>query len=421
MTTTRRSSREVSADVGDRRAAYLDTLQRHLWPGSPVALDRSGGPARVEYAVVPDRRHARLLVPLAAPRAAATAAMRSGEANSLARKVARRGAAAVLAVGAGPLLARDRIRVLADEEHLPTIESHLAEALAHLPELADGLQLAVQIGPARANRKPVLLVLSGRGALVGVAKLGLNDLTDRLVAREGEVLDQLAAQRLATVVPRRLHSGTWNDHRVLVQSALPVDAARVQAPDRVRGAQLEVATAAGTHTARLAASAYLRDLRHRVAALDAGVRGPLERALDHLGQMEGDHPLLFGAWHGDWTPWNMANTARGVLVWDWERYAVGVPVGFDALHFRLQRDVVAGGTPPEVAVRRLLEGAAETLAGFPVAPEAAPAVAIAYLVDIAARYAGDKQAEAGAALGLLGRWLLPAITDFVTHRAGERP
>ena len=46
--------------------------------------------------------------------------------------------------------------------------------------------------------------------------------------------------------------------------------------------------------------------------------------------------LAFGAWHGDWTPWNMASTAGGLLVWDWERFATGVPVGFDALHYWLQ-------------------------------------------------------------------------------------
>ena len=35
--------------------------------------------------------------------------------------------------------------------------------------------------------------------------------------------------------------------------------------------------------------------------------------------------------------------------------------------------------------------------------------ALLYLVDLATRYLADRQAEAGARLGVLGTWLLPVL------------
>ena len=41
--------------------------------------------------------------------------------------------------------------------------------------------------------------------------------------------------------------------------------------------------------------------------------------------------------------------------------------------------------------------------------------ALLYLIDLATRYLEDRQAEAGARLGVLGRWLLPVLTRKVTN------
>jgi len=40
-------------------------------------------------------------------------------------------------------------------------------------------------------------------------------------------------------------------------------------------------------------------------------------------------------------------------------------------------------------------------------------VALLYLVDLATRYVADRQAEAGARLGVLGTWLLPVLLSTV--------
>jgi hypothetical protein len=101
-----------------------------------------------------------------------------------------------------------------------------------------------------------------------------------------------------------------------------------------------------------------------------------------------------------------------VLVWDWERFTLGVPMGFDAVHYELQR-LVQGDPDAEGAVERTVARAPELLAPFDVPAEAAELTALLYLIDLAARYLADRQAEAGARLGVLGTWLLPVLVRRV--------
>jgi len=119
--------------------------------------------------------------------------------------------------------------------------------------------------------------------------------------------------------------------------------------------------------------------------------------------------LTFGCWHGDLTPWNLAYTSAGLLVWDWERFAVGVPVGFDALHYWLQARVVRPRCDPAEAAALCVAIAPELLAALDVPPAQARLTALAYLAELSVRYLADRQAEAGARLGAPDRWLMPAI------------
>ena len=123
----------------------------------------------------------------------------------------------------------------------------------------------------------------------------------------------------------------------------------------------------------------------------------------------GDAELTYGAWHGDWSPWNMASTRSGLLVWDWERFATGVPLGFDALHYWLQTEVRPGGREPREVAAECAERAAELIG--PLGGEVAQPrlTATLYLAELATRYLVDRQDEAGARLGTTGTWLIPAI------------
>ena len=136
------------------------------------------------------------------------------------------------------------------------------------------------------------------------------------------------------IVPWVVHFGNWNDLPVLVLDPLPVWLRRRPlSRSRLTAAMCEIAwnfspaSLASAWTPRLIGddsrrrSTKFRVVRQRGAGLvAAGVVG-----------RSGTAVLSYGSWHGDWTPWNMAITHTGLLVWDWERLDHGVPVGFDAL------------------------------------------------------------------------------------------
>jgi hypothetical protein len=417
---------------GDQdRQRYLREFCDLLWPSPAMvtfagpALGRAGtssagassagagGGSRgtqSEFILLLGMRRPRLLIP-AARRASAAAVRGYGEPGSRTAQLGSRVLSVALASGLGGAMLRSRIRV-----HAPpgteTIESFLREALGR------DLLISAYLGPARANRKPVLQLLSSRGQPAGFAKIGTSPLTRALVQAERDALTRLGQAGLTDVtVPRVLHYGEWREMNVLVLSALPVWLRRRP----VDGAQLDaamksVAGVGGRRGEPLAAGSYWQRLTSRLAAADESAeRDTLLGALAALSARAGDAQLALGSWHGDWTPWNMASTSGGLLVWDWERFTDGVPLGFDALHYRLQRDVVPGQREPRAAAAACIEDAPGSLAAFGLSASEARITGILYLADLATRYLADRQAQAGAVLGAPGRWLIPAITDQVSR------
>jgi len=370
--------------AADERADWLRELAPLLWPApTTVTLGRDRQPgARRSYLILPSLARPRLLVPRRTRRAAGGAVRGYGEQSSAARRVAVRLAAAALTAGAGDPLLRDRLEVTG----VDTIEDHLAR------ELGRPVLVSLHLGPARANRKPVLQLLDPGGGTVGFAKVATTALAGRLVAAETETLRTLARAGLTRLTPPRvLSAGPWRGLDILVQSPLPVRQPRRPAPARLAAATAEVAAVGGITTQPLDGP-YLAGLRERVAALPAGpARDGLAAALDEL--RPAGTALRIGSWHGDWTPWNTAVVADTVLAWDWERFAAGVPVGFDALHYDLQPRALgrvdAAGAAAADSVRR----APELLAPLGVPAGSAPAVAVLYLVEILTRYVGDGQAR----------------------------
>jgi hypothetical protein len=267
-------------------------------------------------------------------------------------------------------------------------------------------------------------LLSPDGETVGFGKLGIGPLTRSLVRAETHALNALGQIDIAGVsVPRVLHAGAWRGHEVLVQSALPIWRPRTPlSTKRLAEAMREVAYCLGVETGPLAGAVYWKTLRSRLDTLTSEVAGELRddgsdpaseaRSLAHAADQviagAGYIELTYGAWHGDWTPWNMATTASSLLVWVWERFTTGVPIGFDAVHFDFQR-LLTRGSDPETAVDTTLGRVGRLLAPFDVGPVAANLTALLYLIDLATRYLEDRQAEAGAQLGVLGRWLLPVL------------
>ena len=408
------------------RAEHLHEAGRLLWPeparfvvapGRSAPAVRTSEPVR-EFVLVPNAERPRLLVP-GRPRPVAAAAVRryTSPVSRLAR--ARLQMLSVLmASGVGQRVLRGRVGVYADpggDAALDTIETYLHEVLG------TDLHVSLHIGPARANRKPVLQLLEPSGRTYGFAKVGVNDLTRRLVRAEAHslrLLDEAGFETLA--VPRVLHHGQWRGHEVLVQSALPTwERSQTRRPLLV-AAMRELAEVDGVRAQPLAETDYWQRIRTGVAGLDdTPSRTALSEALDDLHVAASSADVVLGSWHGDWTPWNMAPRGDRLMLWDWERFAHGVPLGFDALHYDLQEAVTRNGVAPGLAVQTLLDRSAQLLRPFGVAEEQAPLVASLYLMDIAVRYLQDGQAQAGARLGRLGSWLLPALVRQT--RAIRRP
>ncbi|XVV13589.1 hypothetical protein ACQP2X_04330 [Actinoplanes sp. CA-131856] len=402
MSPVKTAPAELTAGDAELRTRYLTEVLDLLYP-QPCRTDGSPGTPIAEYLVVPDARRPRLLVPSMSRRVAAAAVRRYAEPQSRAARLKREAVVAAVRTGASGVLLRDRVRVTGP--YSQCIDGYLSEALGR--ELA----VSVHIGPARANRKPVLQLLSPDGDTFGFGKLGTGPLTQRLVRAESAALTALGNSGLTKLtVPRVLHAGEWRGLQVLVQSALPVWLPRAPLSQRrLVAAMLDIAGCCGYTTETLSGSAYWHELRGRLAAVSDRPEGvSLASAAELLVRRGGEMTFRYGAWHGDWAPWNMANLADALLVWDWERFATGVPLGFDAVHHELQKRIQSTEDARD-AVEATVKRAGELLAPFGVVPEGREVTALLYLVDLATRYLTDRQAEAGARLGVLGTWLLPVL------------
>ncbi|MDQ4037768.1 MAG: hypothetical protein M3313_05335, partial [Actinomycetota bacterium] len=115
--------------------------------------------------------------------------------------------------------------------------------------------------------------------------------------------------------------------------------------------------------------------------------------------------LDFAAWHGDWSPWNMAWRGRRVQLWDWERFESGVPVGMDRTHYVLSALARTEGFNARTIARALALPSAREYAR----PSQQDVLGLIYLAVIVNRYLtsshhehpGPVQARAAAALEAL--------------------
>lgn len=414
---------DLTAGEHGEWSAYLREICERLWPPPTVVTLEGGGPGWPgsiggirprprgthapgrEFLLIPGENRPPLLVPASARLAAAAVGHYRAPRSWVARMTSR-ALRLGLASGLGASVVRGRVRVYEPEE-ADSIETYLRAALGR------EVRLSMFLGPPRANRKPVLQLLSPDGEAVGFAKVSINPLTRDLVRAEYAALTLLGQARITEItVPAVLHHGQWHGQEVLVLGTLPVWLRRtLPAVGQLAAAMREVAGVDGLCSGPLAESGYARQLTARLTDADHGPeRTALLEALGTLTARAGDRTLTYGAWHGDWSPWNMASTRSGFLVWDWERFATGVPVGFDALHYWVQAEIRHGRRQPrEVAAE--CPGRAAELIG-PVGGDAAHArlTATLYLTELATRYLVDRQDEAGARLGATGTWLIPAIT-----------
>jgi hypothetical protein len=227
----------------------------------------------------------------------------------------------------------------------PAIDTTLTLIDVHLRDVLKwpDMQMAVLFSPGRPQKKPVLQLIRTGGETTGYAKVGWNDLTRSLVRAEAETLGTLQAAHPSTfTVPHLLHHGAWGQLELLVVGAQTKRASQFgqSVPQTLPlEATRELVTLGPQRRETLAESPYWLSRTAEVERLTAASApaGSLPALLlKTIGARHGEAELDFGFAHGDWVPWNMAETKNGLFVWDWERCESSAPVGLDAIHFLFQ-------------------------------------------------------------------------------------
>jgi hypothetical protein len=405
----------TAAKLGNR--SYLEEVLGLLWPPpNELVHGRQIGHAhqsqlQADLAIVPNLRRPRVVVPRI-PRQAAAASVDIDRPTSGAARLRHAALTLSFRAGAGQALS-SRVRIVAQRgAPAESITTYLSDALGQ-PVLP-----TFRVGSVRANRKPVLRLLSPSGETVGFAKVGISELTSELVRAEAQALDTVAGMKAKSfAAPGILHHGRWRGLEVLVQSPLPLADADAATDEQRQTAMLELGT--GNHesaTLELLTSPYWRRLRALIDDGDDETSRALARGLDHLAGGLSGAKLPFGAWHGDWTPWNMALSGGSLLVWDWERFDSEVPLGFDALHFYFQK--IKSGRDADDAIQDVRSAAPMLLAPFGIEPQLSSTIMVMYAATLASRYARDYAAMGERTWTWQGSRMLQPLTRFVTEWPG---
>lgn len=385
-----------------------------LWGLDVMQADGGVDAAGRRFLVLPSVTEPRLVLPTRPHRAAGTILRALRDKTSLTSRVRTAAARALLTTGARSI-------------HLPDPDL-LGVVTEELP--ADEYVYGVHLGPPRANRKPVLALATTRGELVAFVKYGVDELTDHLVRREAEALPMLDDLR-SVQVPHLLATGEHRGHPFVIQTPVATTWAAHTDPAAVSRAQVEVAEVGRSSVdISRALDATSRRWRQRVdecapsASDDTAAVNEVtafnDVAQDWVQQMRATS-VPWGSWHGDWRRTNMAVTAAGCSVWDWERFDSDVPAGYDALHLFLTSRAPTVRDLATLPVD-LYDNAATLLGPFDVCtPGDVELVTTGYLLELAGRYLDDHQTHAGARLGAVGEWLLPHLSTRLAHRPSPPP
>ena len=398
--------------------ALTETVER-LWPAADdvrVVRRGTGRPAPhrdadaedlVEFAVVPNARSARLLVPVGR-RAGAAALARYSAALSV-RETAQRVVVGAATAVLGPALLGDRVQVRSPGT------DHVGAVVADV--VGEPVQLSLGIGTARANRKPVLGAFAADGRALAFVKVGDTEVSARHVRREADALAQLGRHEWSgLVVPSLLGTVEWQGYVVLVMSALSAS------PWQGRNGRWPIPTAAmdelcdvfDAGSAELVATPLWARLDRGARELrDPDRRERLCASLDRVAAAAGGAEVAVGAWHGDFTPWNMARTGGRLQLWDWERFETGVPRGLDRYHYAVNTVARERG----FGVGSVLEGLRRGASGDAGRD---PLVAATYLAALAERYLSDAQELGGDVIGRRADEVLDILVELSGNLGGTR-
>jgi hypothetical protein len=197
-----------------------------------------------------------------------------------------------------------------------------------------------------------------------------------------------------------MHHGPWASREVLVTEPLPAGVRRYRAEDGPPPLDVtrEVASLSAGGLAALRGSPYWKDVRARAqrlspVAAEAGFDALLAAFLGAVEDRCGEAATSFGAWHGDWSPWNLGHVDGRLAAWDWEHSTEGVPLGFDVAHFHFQAAFIGEGRPVGEAFVSARAGARASLEELDADPDA---LCDAHIAEVTLRYLEAMELGAGA-------------------------
>lgn len=308
------------------------------------------------YAVLPDVAHARFLLPLGPPRLTAASVWSYNALRGGRTRLARAALGAAARLGAARLPVRRVLSVQipsdVDSRELFVVD-HLAEALGEAP-----LHAAIGVRPPDPHHKPTVQLFDDMGRPRGYAKVGWNPATRGLVRAEMATLAALPRHDRGDfpLVPHLRHGGDWAGRTIAVVAPLPVGVRRVPRPRwPYLSGMLAVARRQGRGPHRqLTGSPFLQGLAARAERAEregCASAARAVRAVRALDEAHGATSVEFGAWHGDWVPWNLGMHGGRLVAWDWEHGGYDVPVGFDLAHHGFQCALTLDGDAAPVAAR----------------------------------------------------------------------
>ena len=147
-------------------------------------------------------------------------------------------------------------------------------------------------------------------------------------------------ESLPEAVALRLESGSW----ILIQSTRKTLRSKVVhewgALQEIFLKRLYEATAKEMAWEESDVAQALRDLREHMDWLPVGVDGDVvARRIDAVMERMVGKRVRYGAYHGDFTPWNMFVEGGELFVFDWEYAGRWYPMGLDRYHFWMQTAV----------------------------------------------------------------------------------
>jgi hypothetical protein len=409
--------------------AQLGNLVEQLWgsvaQGSIVVTKDGKQPAGYrmveQYLVAPSMQRARFLVPLTAgPAPAQTAVVHYNKVRHPPLRAARSMLALSLRLNVGQRLLPDRLGVWLDRTVTPheATDLLLQELLRDLLGVPD-LVMAIGTRPPDPQHKPTLHLIDGAGRSVAFAKVGWNDITRLRVAHEAEVLAEIRDGTLPALhSPRLLADIKWSERRIAVVAPLPDSVQRVKASNPWSTvAAIRAVSETGNHRiTELGGSSYWAALEARVdrtGTIGQEMAEPLHLLAKRILATRGTQSCAFGAWHGDWVPWNLGWDGDNLWAWDWEHYSTDVPRGFDLLHWAFQTNVTLRHMSIAAAVDRLLVAGPRLLARADLYQPVGGALVPLYLMEMTLRELEAVQLTGKLDDGLHRDGVQPIITSLL--------